>query len=172
MWLSFIKRLTTGVLDPGALLLQVQLVNAAVDQLAEEGAAMWKRMQLGRSQPADASTVLQEAGNAAAAAAAEMAVDEAQEAGGTAAAASKLATAYVQAAGALSPADSAAAAAAVAAGSQQQRQQGVTQHAARQVAEKSSLSLLLLLPYCEVLCFVDLGSEALKRCQQGSKAHR
>jgi hypothetical protein len=160
--------LKSRLLASGVRHLQVQLLNAAVDQLAEQGAAMWKRMQLGKSQPADASTVLQEAGNVAAAAAAEMAVDEAQEASGTAAAASKLATAYVQAVGALSAADSEAAAA----GSQQQRQQGVTQQAARQAAEKSSLSLLLLLPYCEVLCFVDLGSEALKKCQQGSKAHR
>jgi hypothetical protein len=143
---------------------QVQLVNAAVDQLAEEGAAMWQRMHDRPSPPADASTVLQEAGNVAAAAAAEMAVDEAQEAGGTAAAASKLATAYVQAAGALSPESEAAAAG--------PQQPGLTQQTARQAAEKSSLSLLLLLPYCEVLCFVDLGDEALKGCNEGSKAHR
>lgn len=122
---------------------------------------MWQRLQSSISQPVDAATVIGAARDAAITTAADIAIREAQEAGGTGAAASKFATAYVQ-----------AAALNTAGGPQQEQRRAAAQQASRKSAEAASLSLLLVLPYCEVMCYVDLDAEALKASNQGSKGHR
>lgn len=165
---------------------QVKLLHAAVDQLAADGVAMFDRLKRQAGGPdATTADVMRAAGQAAGAAAAQLAMEHGQEAGGGSAAAAKAATVLLEAAGVMAPgaqlqdlppaADSAAGASSQPsssrAASQQQRVHTAQQQqqqeppgasgtradtAGRAAAELSSMQVLVLLPYAEVICFADV----------------
>jgi hypothetical protein len=181
---------------------QVKLLLAAVDQLAADGLAMSCRLrQRAGGAGATTGDVVRAAGQAAGAAAAQLALEQGQESGSAPAAASKAATVLLEAAGMVAPgaqlqelepdaADGRPASTPAAAGQQQpsagqsytsrqQQQQQDQEHMQRQAhdagrlaAELSSMQVLVVLPYAEVLCFADAWDSSGAAAGAGSDGHR
>lgn len=151
---------------------QVGLLLAVADQLATDGETLWQRLQHTLQSPQ--TSVVEAAASAAAASAVHAAISDVQEVGSAAAAASKAATAVVQAAGAVAPSAVIGETSPVVK-TNRHGQYPLSKHkqdpsvsakqASRAAADRASISLVCVVPYCEVLCFADLAEQ-----QQTSKS--
>lgn len=151
---------------------------AAIDQLAADSVALSDQLRQRAGAGASTGSVFRAAAQAAGAAAAQLALQEGQEVGSAPAAASKAAAVLLEAAGVVAPSaqyhdllqtnkDTAAQTQAVPDIQQPHRIEQQKQHrqqtgatsadaASRLAAELSCMQVLLVMPYTELICFVDL----------------